>query len=323
MRSPSRAINAGLSPSVASAARGTLLPVAFEFRRFRLQSNPTIARLTTKYLLPLGTRQVGDNVVFFNFGYEEDPPMDLPLKESDEESDRYCIQLYHVTASQVDLAGKRVLEVSCGAGGGASYIMRTLGPASYTGMDLNPASIELCRREHRSSPDSNSCRVTPRTCLFPDEAFDAVINVEASHQYPDFIGFLAEVARVLRPGGHFLYTDNRRPGAAGWWDTVLSDAPLRADFEAGHPGRGEAGAGGQHATVRRAAKSPLAVVRWSASSVTWSGVLDWDLRRDSGISYRLYGVRERLIPASCPGSRELGDGRVGQDLETFPPLWPE
>ena len=34
---------------------------------------------------------------------------------------------------------------------------------------------------------------------FADRSFDAVINVEASHAYPHFPRFLAEVARVLRP----------------------------------------------------------------------------------------------------------------------------
>jgi ubiquinone/menaquinone biosynthesis C-methylase UbiE len=44
---------------------------------------------------------------------------------------------------------------------------------------------------------------------FPDQSFDAVINVEASHIYPNLERFLGEVARVLRPGGHFLYADFR------------------------------------------------------------------------------------------------------------------
>lgn len=130
--------------------------------------------------------------------------MALPLSESDEPN-RYCIQLYHQTASQVDLTGKEVLEVSCGAGGGASYIARNLGPASYTGLDLNPASIDLCRAKHRL-PGLQFVQGDAQNLPFPDESFDAVVNVEASHQYPDFRGFLAEVARVLRPGGHFLYT---------------------------------------------------------------------------------------------------------------------
>jgi ubiquinone/menaquinone biosynthesis C-methylase UbiE len=253
--------------------------------RFRLQSYPLIGKLTTKYLLPLGTRQVGDDVVFFNFGYEEDPPMALPLAPFDEPN-RYCIQLYHVTASQVDLTGKKVLEVSCGAGGGASYIMRTLGPASYTALDLNPASIDLCRNSHNIA-GLDFVQGDAQNLPFPDESFDAVINVEASHQYPDFVGFLTEVARVLRPGGHFLYTDNRRPQAAAWWDTVLSQAPLRQLSQRSILEEAKRGLAANtqrsHEVLSRRVPSILArVIRYGV------GIMDWDLERDGGISYRLY-----------------------------------
>lgn len=261
------------------------LPVAFAFRRFRTQSNPLVAKITTKYLLPLGTRQVGDDVVFFNFGYEEDPPMALPLEPSDEPN-RYCIQLYHVTASQVDLAGKKVLEVSCGAGGGASYITRTLGPASYTGLDLNPASVEKCRKTH-DVPGLDFVQGDAQNLPFPDESFDAVINVEASHQYPDFGRFLAEVVRVLRPGGHFLYTDNRRPQAAGWWDSALAMSPLRQISQRSIVDEARRGLAANtqrsHEQLNRTVSPLLArLVRYGTD------VMDWDLRRDGGISYRLY-----------------------------------
>jgi ubiquinone/menaquinone biosynthesis C-methylase UbiE len=258
------------------------LPV---FLRFRLQSNPLVGKLTTKYLLPLGTRQVGDDVVFFNFGYEEDPPMDLPLEPSDEPN-RYCIQLYHVTASQVDLTGKKVLEVSCGAGGGASYIVRTLGPASYTGLDLNPASIKLCRKTH-NLPGLDFVQGDAQNLPFPDESFDAVINVEASHQYPDMIGFLAEVARVLRPGGHFLYTDNRRPQAAAWWDMVLSEAPLRQLSQRDILEEAKRGlaANTQRSHELLSRQVPPFLARMIRYGV---GIMDRDLERDGGISYRLY-----------------------------------
>jgi ubiquinone/menaquinone biosynthesis C-methylase UbiE len=261
------------------------LPVAFAFRRFRMQSNPLVAKLTTRYLLPLGTRQVGDDVVFFNFGYEEDPPMALPLEAYDEPN-RYCIQLYHVTASQVDLTGKKVLEVSCGAGGGASYITRTLGPASYTGLDLNPASIEKCRKSH-DVPGLDFVQGDAQNLPFPDESFDAVINVEASHQYPDFGRFLAEVVRVLRPGGHFLYTDNRRPQAAEWWDTVLAMAPLRQISQRNIVDEAKRGLAANtqrsHEMLSRRVPPVLArAIRYA------TGLMDRDLRRDGGISYRLY-----------------------------------
>jgi SAM-dependent methyltransferase len=253
--------------------------------RFRLQSSPFVGKLATKYLLPLGTRQVGDDVVFFNFGYEEDPPMALPLAPSDEPN-RYCIQLYHLTASQVDLTGKRVLEVSCGAGGGASYIVRTLRPASYTGLDLNPASIDLCRKRHKL-PGLEFVQGDAENLPFPDQYFDAVINVEASHQYPDFRRFLAEVARVLRPGGHFLYTDSRRHPAVGDWEVALADAPMRQLSERNivdEAMRGLAANTQRSEELLRRRMPPflLGVVRYGVSA------LDWDLRRDGGISYRLY-----------------------------------
>jgi SAM-dependent methyltransferase len=44
---------------------------------------------------------------------------------------------------------------------------------------------------------------------FPDDCFDSVINVESSHLYPDVDRFLAEVRRVLRPGGRLLLADMR------------------------------------------------------------------------------------------------------------------
>ena len=76
-----------------------------------------------------------------------DPPLGLPLDASDEPN-RYSINLYHQVATQVDLTGKKVLEASCGHGGGASYLTRTLKPASYTGLDYNPDGIAYCRKRH-------------------------------------------------------------------------------------------------------------------------------------------------------------------------------
>jgi len=85
--------------------------------------------LFAKYFYPFVTRTLGtDGVLFLNDGYEEDPPMALPLSTGDERY-RFPIQLYHRTATQVDVSGKRILEISCGHGGGASYLVRTLQPS--------------------------------------------------------------------------------------------------------------------------------------------------------------------------------------------------
>jgi fatty-acid O-methyltransferase len=166
-----------------------------------------------------------DDRVFLNWGYDEDPPMALPLAESDEPN-RYSIQLYHRTATQVDLTGKRVLEVSCGHGGGASYLMRTQGPASYTGLDLNPIGLDFCRKKHQL-PGLDFVHGSAEKLPFTDQSFDAIINIEASHCYPEFPRFLTEVARVLRPGGHFLYADARKRRYIAAWEQDLRDAPMQ------------------------------------------------------------------------------------------------
>jgi len=144
----------------------------------------------------------------------------------DEEPNRACIQLYHHVATQAPLPGKQVLEVSCGHGGGAAWIARTFQPERYTALDLNPAGIHFCRQRHRVD-GLEFVRGDAENLPFAPATFDAVINVEASHCYPRFPRFLAEVARVLRPGGHFLHADFRWRDGVQAWEQALANAPFQ------------------------------------------------------------------------------------------------
>ncbi len=184
-----------------------------------------IRKAIWRHWYPFLTRRLhGEEVLFLNYAFETDPPMDLPLPPADEPN-RACIQLYHHVATQVDLRGKNVLEVSCGHGGGASYLTRTLQPSRYTGLDLNPAGIRFCRQRHQVD-GLNFIQGDAENLPFPENTFDAVINVEASHCYPVFPRFLAEVGRVLRSGGHFLYADFRFSERFAEWEQALASAPL-------------------------------------------------------------------------------------------------
>ncbi|HLX72773.1 MAG TPA: class I SAM-dependent methyltransferase [Verrucomicrobiae bacterium] len=179
---------------------------------------------------PFLTRRLqGEGVFFLNYAFEEEPPMGIALSPADEPN-RACIQLYHHVASQVALRGKEVLEVSCGHGGGAAYVARTFQPRRYTGLDLNPEAIRFCQEHHRMDGlafQQGDAEQLP----FEADSFDAVINVEASHCYPDFRRFLAEVARVLRPGGHFLYADFRFADSRADWEQALASCPLKIERE--------------------------------------------------------------------------------------------
>jgi ubiquinone/menaquinone biosynthesis C-methylase UbiE len=101
-----------------------------------------------------------------------------------------------------------------------------LRPAMYTGLDLNPEAIRFCRQRHVMEglvflPGDAS------NLPFGDSTFDVVLNVEASHCYPSFPRFLTEVARVLQPGGYFLYADFRFAGDVPAWERDLAAAPLQ------------------------------------------------------------------------------------------------
>ena len=171
-------------------------------------------------------RRADDDVLFMNWAYEENPPMAIPLDPGDEPN-RYPIQLYHSTATQYgELTGKRILEVGCGQGGGASYLTRTFKPESYVGLDRIGAGIEFCRRRHQV-PALTFIQGDAEDIPFPAASFDAVINIESSHFYPHFTRFLSEVERVLRPGGAFLYTDIRQWFQCDQWAADLNTAGMR------------------------------------------------------------------------------------------------
>jgi SAM-dependent methyltransferase len=145
---------------------------------------------------------------FMNYGYaESDGAPPIVLQEADE-PDRLCIQLYDRVARPANLRGCDVLEVGSGRGGGSSYVMRYLGPASVVGADFSSEAVSFCIR-HRIVPGLRFTEGDAEALPFPDASFDAVLNVESSHCYGTMAAFLSEVYRVLRPGGCFLFADFR------------------------------------------------------------------------------------------------------------------
>ena len=170
-------------------------------------------------------RRFGEQgAAFMNYGFAPAEGDGVELEAGDE-SDRYSLQLYHAVASPVPLEGLDVLEMSCGRGGGASYVARYLKPRRLIGVDRTESAVASCRRNH---PAAGLRFVCGDALGFPfaDRSFDAVINVEASHCYPNVERFLASVHRVLKPGGHFLYADLRRVSELDNWRTELGACGL-------------------------------------------------------------------------------------------------
>jgi ubiquinone/menaquinone biosynthesis C-methylase UbiE len=146
---------------------------------------------------------------FINYGYA---PIDcqnvkIQLEKKDEEN-RFYIQLYHHIACTVNLNNKSLLEVGCGRGGGADYIMRYLNPKTVIGVDFSENSIALCN-EYYNLDGLTFLTANAEFLPFPDDSFDVVINIESSHCFISMDNFLYEVKRLLRNGGNFLFADLR------------------------------------------------------------------------------------------------------------------
>jgi ubiquinone/menaquinone biosynthesis C-methylase UbiE len=168
-----------------------------------------ITRLWYRYLTYLDRDH---QMTFMNYGYADTgPAAPLPTLDWEDEGNRYCIQLYQHLTTGVDLRGRAVLEIGCGRGGGASFLARYLKPASLTGMDIAASAIDFCKR-HYGTAGLTFARGDAEALDFGRGSFDVVINVESSHCYRSVPRFLAEVRRVLKPGGWFLFTDFRKRG---------------------------------------------------------------------------------------------------------------
>ena len=163
-------------------------------------------------------------VLFLNHGYAPGGAAALEIP-ADLESFRYPIQLYDSLARKTDWRGKDALEVSSGMGGGMLWIAKAFAPRRFVGLDIASASTAANRKRfgHLGLEFTTG---DAQDMPFADASFDIVLNVESSLNYPDMAKFLAEVVRVLRPGGHFLFADYRKPGRMAEVKASLSAMPL-------------------------------------------------------------------------------------------------
>lgn len=143
----------------------------------------------------------------------------------------YAKHLQALRASDRLQSHTRLLEVSCGRGGGLAHLVANWpGTVEAVGLDLAENALRACRQTHAGLDNLTFTQGSALALPFPDAAFDVVLNVEASNDYGDFAGFFAEVERVLRPGGVFLYCDSRRAGEAAAVARMMGEAGLAGEF---------------------------------------------------------------------------------------------
>lgn len=106
-------------------------------------------------------------------------------------------------------ASGRVLEVAVGTGGNLGLYHSGV---RLTGIDLSPGMLAHARRRAASLGLSVTLEEGDAEHLpYPDASFDTVVCTLALCAVPDRAATLAEMHRVLRPGGRLLLVDHVEP----------------------------------------------------------------------------------------------------------------
>jgi arsenite methyltransferase len=115
-------------------------------------------------------------------------------------------------------AGERVVDVGSGPGLLAAEMAAQVGPAGRViGLDLSDSMLALSGERHadRATKECLSFLKADAVRLpFADSMFDVAVSTQVYEYVPDVPTALAEVYRVLRPGGRLLILDTD-------WDSIV------------------------------------------------------------------------------------------------------
>ncbi|MBT4513285.1 MAG: methyltransferase domain-containing protein, partial [Chloroflexi bacterium] len=101
-------------------------------------------------------------------------------------------------------AGHKVLEAGCGVGGQTVILTRRSPETEFISIDISPESLSQAQVELEGITNVCFRQANITELPFDDESFDVVIELDVIHHVQDLGTTLAEIYRVLKPGGHFL-----------------------------------------------------------------------------------------------------------------------
>jgi SAM-dependent methyltransferase len=105
-----------------------------------------------------------------------------------------------------DVRGREVLEVGCGAAQGGRWLVAQ--GARVTAFDVSRGQLDLARRlDRRTGITVPTVQADAQRLPFRDASFDVVASAFGAVPFvSDSAGVMREVARVLRPGGRFVFS---------------------------------------------------------------------------------------------------------------------
>jgi ubiquinone/menaquinone biosynthesis C-methylase UbiE len=133
-----------------------------------------------------------------------------------------------------ELAGKDVLEIGCGTGVHAKLLAEA--GARLSAVDLTPTAIELTKRRLELAGLEADVREADAEHLpYEDASFDFVWSWGVIHHSEQTQQVIAEIARVLRPGGRLAFMVYHRTSLTFWVNYVLFRGVLQGGLRRESP----------------------------------------------------------------------------------------
>lgn len=113
-----------------------------------------------------------------------------------------------VRATLAAQPGEDVVDVGCGPGFYCAELAHEVGPTgSVRGVDRSPENLAAARRRCAGLPNVELREGDATALPMPSSSVDGAISVQVLEYVPDIAAAVAELRRVLRPGGRLLVWD--------------------------------------------------------------------------------------------------------------------
>jgi len=139
-------------------------------------------------------------------------------------ADGYYVQPQIVGEQINQLGAEDVLEIGCGKGFNSQFLAGQYPNVKFTGVDLTPLHIKVAMQK-ASKINNLSFQIGDFNKLdFPDESFDIVFAFECLCHAKQPQTPLAEIFRILRPGGQLIVFDGYRKAKLATFERELQMA---------------------------------------------------------------------------------------------------
>ncbi len=113
-----------------------------------------------------------------------------------------------------DRLGEQLLEIGSGSGAIAEGLSAARPSLSITATDLDPVMVDAATQRLRDNPHVTVRSADATRLPFDDGEFDSVVSCLMMHHVIEWEAAVAEIARVLKPGGLFVGYDLTRTPVA-------------------------------------------------------------------------------------------------------------